>query len=111
MTSDEILDLRLEDLNYIIALEVFKYQPDTHRPGSFLRGDTSFCPRDYSRDVHAAFDVVKEMRKKGWGFALTNTGEQWKATFHVDEKNNISVVDVTAEIAICKAALLARSES
>jgi len=107
MTPEDILDFEHENLNYAVALEVFEYQPDKHRSGKFLRGNTSFCSRDYSRDVHAAFDVVKEMKKKGWLFILNNEGERWEATFYRDEKKSINVVDVTAESAICRAALLA----
>ncbi|WMT39094.1 hypothetical protein RE628_16450 [Paenibacillus sp. D2_2] len=107
MIPENILDFEFGKLNYAVALEVFEYQPDRHSPGRFLRGNTSFCPRDYSRDVHAAFDVVKEMKKKGWLFILNNEGEQREATFCRDGKESINVVDVTTESAICKAALLA----
>jgi len=106
MTSEEILDLEQEDLNYAVAIEIFEYQPDMDRPGRFLRGNTSFCPRDYSKDIHAAFDIVKAMRKRGWLFTLSNEGVQWGATFYREETNSIRVVKATAESAICKAALL-----
>ncbi|WP_068780815.1 BC1872 family protein [Paenibacillus sp. GM2] len=107
MTPEDILDFEFESLNYAVALEVFEYPPDRHRPGRLLRGNTSFSPRDYSRDVHAAFDVVKEMKEKGWLFILNNEGERWEATFYRNGKTSINVVDDTAEGAICKAALLA----
>lgn len=104
-TREQILALEPgRELDKIVAEHVTKYQSLT----THLNADGTFgyLP-NYSTDIAAAWEVVKHM-KDSWEFVLSSEDGKWEVIFYWDvHKPCKTVKDTTAELAICKAALLA----
>lgn len=88
--------------------EVVRLDADGDVPTwAVLERDTLHPLPRLSTDIGAAFEVVEEMRRRGWRFQLTELPDDWEALF---SKGTQDVIWNDTEVAtsICKAALLAR---
>jgi hypothetical protein len=108
MKREEILAMVPgEKLNKLVAVKLMGYQLDKHRNGWVKLGDFSTYPKQYSKDISAAWEVIRKLREDNWWIVLNSEGEKWSALFYWDPHQQAYECEADeAPEAICKAALL-----
>lgn len=118
LTREQVLALKSgNNLDLIVAIEVLGHEPGEFKDGWIKLGPKfEGCPKRYSTDMSAAWEVTEQMRKTHWstldsGLKIINRPEvkPFSCSFG---KYGIPGTSVYAEAnkapeAICKAALLA----
>jgi hypothetical protein len=108
MTRDEILKMEAGvKINQLIWWKVFDMNPTPPN------NDMLMLP-NYSTRIAAAWEVVEKMKSNGWDFFMENAWRNrisknvWWCMFENDDcEMEFCSEDITAQLAICKAALLA----
>jgi hypothetical protein len=121
MTRDEILKMKAGiDMDILIVTRVMGYErlpfpacPSLQKPTTGGVEVLYDCPR-YSTYIAAAWEVVEKMKSNGWDFFMENAWRNrisknvWWCMFENDDcEMEFCSEDITAQLAICKAALLA----
>lgn len=110
LTREQVLALRPgNNLDLIVAIEVMGHEAGEFKDGWIKLGPKfEGCPKRYSSDMSAVWEVVSAMSKKKWNFVASTEGEDWEATFYWDaNRTGFEANGIRAAEAICKAALLA----
>lgn len=116
MTKDEIMNMPAGyEMNALVLAEVFDVMPFKGEDGKPYKLDSDQEPEfipNYSEDISAAWEVVKYLQRNGYSFELTEhadpQGDYILQIWRRDMEISIftSRAD-TAQLAICRAALLA----
>ena len=128
MTRDEVIakwnEMPEWERNIWIATNVMGLEKSRGRAGWIRVGNFEHYPKNYCKDMSAAWEVIQKMKDKGFSFTLgeaseksgsvilgeANLGEQM-CNFHIVTKNIfIYAFSETMPEAICLAALIAQGE-
>jgi hypothetical protein len=115
MTKDEILNMPAgEEIDILIAREVF-HSPELWFRGNVVRDKTKwYCGPSFSRDINATSELIDKMHQYEYQYTLR--GYFMGVERHVATFDNQAWADAnplykahgdTAQLAICRAALLA----
>ncbi|WP_340398012.1 hypothetical protein NST50_14045 [Paenibacillus sp. FSL E2-0202] len=108
LTREEILAMEIgNELDIEIAVTVMGRERDKFRSGWIRLGDLSTYPKQYSKDISAAWDVLQKHKTHQVTYSETGfSHSELKYRVIVGKNQNVAYAD-TAPEAICKASLLA----
>ncbi|APB77422.1 hypothetical protein PPYC2_21810 [Paenibacillus polymyxa] len=94
--------------NIWIATNVMGLEKSGMRAGWIKVGNFEHYPKNYCKDMSAAWEVVGSMQDKDWWVVLSSETDIWHAMFFWDPDQTFTEVDSeSAPEAICLAALIA----
>ena len=114
MTKDEILSMKDKDqMNVAVAkafYDGYSIYQDSYDGYWYIKISDSYpiLVPNYCSDISIAMELIKSLRRKGWGFSLKMDNIIWAELYGLGI-GYFTCVGETASEAICKVVLLALS--